>query len=259
MGEPLVGAFADHEGKAGPALVAHVVDRGAVGGDDRDLAVLLPQRIRRALDEVDHEMVGIELAHARRLDQRLGLEPRARRRGVEKQQRALRIDPGLGENLRLAEIGLAGDGHDRDVEAERAGDIVAQAALAGDKRLVFAAAHRAEQGGAEQEPGGQSDADAARRGAREQARPGEDAARGALARKQHARRFDRMARIGGPRGRAKRQDFAHRPHDASSTIHETSSPKDMPACAAISGTRDVSVIPGWVLTSRQTSSSFASS
>src|SRR5262249_10773561 len=43
-------------------------------------------------------------------------------------------------------------------------------------------------------------------------------------------------------------------HDASSTIHLTSSPNERPLWAASSGTSDVPVIPGWVLTSRQISS-----
>src|SRR5690606_38194218 len=41
---------------------------------------------------------------------------------------------------------------------------------------------------------------------------------------------------------------------ASSTIQATSSSNEWPACRACSGTRDVSVMPGWVLISRQTSS-----
>src|SRR5690606_20163108 len=41
---------------------------------------------------------------------------------------------------------------------------------------------------------------------------------------------------------------------ASSTIQLTSSSKEWPAWRACSGTSDVSVMPGWVLSSRQTSS-----
>src|SRR5690606_28485948 len=41
---------------------------------------------------------------------------------------------------------------------------------------------------------------------------------------------------------------------ASSTIQDTSSSNEWPACLACSGTSDVSVMPGWVLISRQTSS-----
>src|SRR3984957_4692295 len=72
-------------------------------------------------------------------------------------------------------------------------------------------------------------------------------------RQQHACGGDVAASVGRGGG-VKRKCLAHRSHEASSTIHETSSPKETPACAAISGTRDVSVMPGWVLTSRQTNS-----
>src|SRR5690606_16178112 len=46
----------------------------------------------------------------------------------------------------------------------------------------------------------------------------------------------------------------HRKHDASSTIQRTRPPNEWPACAAISGTRDVGVMPGWVLISSQITS-----
>ena len=48
-----------------------------------------------------------------------------------------------------------------------------------------------------------------------------------------------------------------RKHEASSTIQLKSSPNECPACAAISGTSDVGVMPGWVLTSSQMSSPFS--
>jgi hypothetical protein len=47
----------------------------------------------------------------------------------------------------------------------------------------------------------------------------------------------------------------YRLHVASSTIQRTSAWKSMPAYAAISGTSDVAVMPGCVLTSRQINSS----
>ena len=56
------------------------------------------------------------------------------------------------------------------------------------------------------------------------------------------------------RGSKAVKPFPQRSQEASSTIHFTSPPNDMPAYAAISGTRDVSVMPGCVLTSRTTSS-----
>ena len=51
---------------------------------------------------------------------------------------------------------------------------------------------------------------------------------------------------------------AQRLHEASSTIQCTSAGKSMPAWAAISGTSDVAVMPGCVLTSRQTRPSIPS-
>ena len=44
-----VGVLADHERQVDEALVLHQVDDGAVGGDDEELAVVLPERVRLAL------------------------------------------------------------------------------------------------------------------------------------------------------------------------------------------------------------------
>src|SRR5262245_17811883 len=52
--------------------------------------------------------------------------------------------------------------------------------------------------------------------------------------------------------RPRQRYFPQRSSEASSTIHLTSSSNVMPASAASSGTSDVLVMPGWVLTSRQT-------
>src|SRR5262252_10809079 len=52
--------------------------------------------------------------------------------------------------------------------------------------------------------------------------------------------------------RPRQHYLLQRSSEASSTIHLTSSSNVMPASAASSGTSDVSVMPGWVLTSRQT-------
>src|SRR5207245_6704086 len=52
--------------------------------------------------------------------------------------------------------------------------------------------------------------------------------------------------------RPRRRALTQRSSEASSTIHLTSSSNVMPEWAASSGTSDVSVMPGWVLTSRQT-------
>ena len=58
-----VGALAHHEGQVEIALVLHQVDDRAVGRDDEQFAVVLPERMRLALGERDDEFVRIELAH----------------------------------------------------------------------------------------------------------------------------------------------------------------------------------------------------
>ena len=62
-------------------------------------------------------------------------------------------------------------------------------------------------------------------------------------------------------GRSRARPLALAPfqrrHEASSTIQLNKSPNECPACAAISGTSDVGVMPGWVLTSSQMSSPFS--
>ena len=69
---------------------------------------------------------------------------------------------------------------------------------------------------------------------------------------------ERPGRRESGHGNGFRRHRFHRSREASSTIHLTSSPKSRPAWAANSGTRLVSVIPGCVLTSSQTSVSLSS-
>ncbi len=57
-----IGAIADHERQAGEFLVVQNVDRRAVGGDDVNDAVLLPQAIGLAFDDLDHQPSGIEFS-----------------------------------------------------------------------------------------------------------------------------------------------------------------------------------------------------
>ena len=56
---------------------------------------------------------------------------------------------------------------------------------------------------------------------------------------------------GAEQRRLPQASLSHRRHDASSTIQATNSGKLSPACAASSGTSDVRVMPGCVLTSSQ--------
>ena len=118
--DTLIGAFADDEGQIDVAAVVHLVDRRAVGGDGADLAVLLPDAVGRALDDVDDDLVWIKLAHARLLDERIGLEPRPGGGDVEEQKRAFRADAGERQDPRFAEMGCARHGHHFDAEADLA-------------------------------------------------------------------------------------------------------------------------------------------
>ena len=55
LAHPPVRALADDEGKVGVSAVADLVDRRAIGCDRVDLAVLLPDGVGRALDDLDHD------------------------------------------------------------------------------------------------------------------------------------------------------------------------------------------------------------
>ncbi len=116
-----VGPLPHDEGQVDVALVAHLVDHGAVGGDHLDLAVALPEGGGLALDLVDHDLVGIELAHRHAGDERLGEQALARPVEVEEGHRGAPVDPGGGEHLALVHPRDAGDRHPLDAEAGDAG------------------------------------------------------------------------------------------------------------------------------------------
>src|SRR3569623_1382701 len=119
----------------------------------------------------------------------------------------------------------------------------------------MAALDRAEQASADQQNHCRRDAEAARQATLQF---GEEAVGVFLAlRLEHiATRRDRgvTGRDNSLPGRGRtRLRLSHRSREASSTIHRTNSSNATPAYPASSGTRDVSVIPGRVFTSRQTS------
>src|SRR5208337_1748622 len=133
------------------------------GGDGANLAVLLPHAVRSALHDLDHDLVRVELAHARLLDERIGFEPRARRGYVEEWQRVLRANSGDRENARFAHMRRAGHGDDVDPEAERSRGDVAQASVVRDEGFELSAPRRT-QGRRSQKYGeGQGDLEPERR------------------------------------------------------------------------------------------------
>src|SRR5215216_4660493 len=246
--------LADDERQIGEARLVEGVDDGAVGRDDEELAVLLPQRVGVALDEGDDELVGVELAHGGALDEGQRLEPLAGLAHAQERQRHARRDAGGVQDL---DLGQGRDADDRDLldaEAERAGEDMMGLAVGLTQRLDMPAEHEAGAAGepeeAEDEPGAEEARQAAleRDGDRAPApepRPGEEAEE--ADRGQLGARARRNGRAAGGAG-------AQRSYEASSTIHLTNSPNEKHAWAAISATKLVSVMPGCVLTSSTTSS-----
>jgi hypothetical protein len=73
-----LGALADQQGQALETLIEVVEDDRAVGRDDMDAALALPEREGLALDHGDQQLVGIELLDADVGDPGIGLQARAR-------------------------------------------------------------------------------------------------------------------------------------------------------------------------------------
>ena len=145
-------------------------------------------------------------------------------------------------DLVLRQLVIAGNADVLDAKAKSPGQHVRNGALPAEHRLIMATDHKA---GAD---GGQNEED--RSG-------GTNAAGNTKA---------LLTATGGPLGAPVRARFGkgaepagYRSTEASSTIHSTSSLKLRPFWAASSGTSEVSVIPGCVFTSRQTSVSVSSS
>ena len=162
--------------------------------------------MRFALDQGHHELVRVELAHRRALDERHALEAVAHVGGVEQGERNLRRDAGGGEDLGLGQASDAGDRHLVEAEAEKAGQGMARLAVALPERVDMAADDRSGDGDDAEEDDGQAEAEETGELA---VQPGEPASRGRRA----------SACAAGQAG-------AQRSQEASSTIHLTSSPNE---------------------------------
>src|SRR4029079_14585064 len=101
----------------------------------RQLAVLLPQRERRALDDVDLQLAGIKLQDGRVRDPRIGRELVAHRGGIEKQQRGAAIDAADREHLVLTELLATVDDNRGDAESGRIGQGVT-GVTQGDREFI---------------------------------------------------------------------------------------------------------------------------
>src|SRR5262245_56257788 len=229
------------------------LEYGAIIGDDRYASILLPQRKRLALLEADLQLTGIGLEYRGVCDPRIGLEVLANLLNVEKRQRCGAGDFGAGEHFLPANMMIAAERNGYDTKAGRVSDAIASVPSAfKDAGNVIPS---------EGPVGNARDNDEAARGNSRPARPFDLQKRGPavqIARDPRPRahlfsiRGAQLARTSGE-ARAHSRDPCQRLSEASAIIHCTNSSNVMPACAASSGTSDVSVMPGCVLISRHTS------
>ena len=211
------------------------------------MAVLLPQRERRALDDIDLQPPGIKFQHRGLADPRIGLELVANRIGIQKQQRRAAIDPADREHLVLAQLLAAVDADGGDTKSGGIGQRVAGIAQRLGQFLDMTAFDDAETCAAEQDQHGGGDAGAVRQIALDQR---DQPVRIGLA---LGTQFGRLALGGGGFGlrqtllqplaqqhvRANGGGFqislgpqrSHRSSEASCTIHCTSSSNVVPAKA----------------------------
>jgi hypothetical protein len=232
---------------------------------NRELAVFLPESKSLPLGDADLQPVGIKLQHRGFGDPGIGHQLPARRVGIEEEQRRAAGDAGGSEHILAADLLLTGQRNGCDVEADGIGAGVSQGRkLFGDDGKMPARDRAISQAAADQQRGS----------ARPRAARQMDIRKELQGSVQHAPKRPGVMR--GEIGKAAQTvpataAGAHAPSpfcpsgpvtvrlprplqrfsEASSTIHCTSSSNVMPACAASSGTSDVSVMPGCVLTSRQ--------
>ncbi len=121
----MLGAVADHQRQRREALRHVGFQHGAVGGDQRDAAVLLPQREGLALLDLDAQPAGIKLEHRGLRDPRIGQQPDARLPGIEEQQRGASGDAGEAQDVLAADFMLAGERDLGNAEADAVGGAVA--------------------------------------------------------------------------------------------------------------------------------------
>ena len=218
------GVLADHHRQFRKAVETGDRDHRAAAVDQVDLAAMLPQRHRLALDQADIDRVGQAALDQRRADPGQAFELLFGALRVDRQDRRAGAGAERGEDRLAVGRGAPLDADVGDPEPERGAGF--------DQALRGAVRNRPIQGLAGDEhraagAGGEHDRDAA---------PHYSAAQACSPAPPHPHPI--------PMGRG-----VHPSHAACSTIHTTSSSKPMPAWRAISGTSEVGVMPGWVLTS----------
>ena len=151
----MLGAVADHQRQRGETLRHEGFQHGAVGGDQINAAVLLPEREGLALLDLDAQPVGIKLEHGGVRDPRIGHQADARLSGVEEQQRRAAGDAGKTEDVVAADFMFAGERDFGNAEADAVGRGVADVLdLRGDHLAVAAFDHAVKSAGEQQQGGG---------------------------------------------------------------------------------------------------------
>src|SRR5262249_51090516 len=217
-------------------------------------AARLPHGKWDALLDHDLKRRGQKAHDLRVLDPRHLLEPRFGGVGVEGEHQAAGICGKSPSQFRIGDVLLALHGDAPDAETGSDGERFSTALCLAIEAVLSADPESVSRRGGHQEHGNDAESTLAAIECRpagatpglaesRQVDAGESSRRhGDTARKQRVGRFPCLASpsIG-----------AYRLHDASSRIQRTNSPNERPLCAASSGTSDVDVMPGWVLTSRQ--------
>ncbi len=220
---------------------------------------MLPDRLGGTLGDGDHQGVGQQPHHPRGLHPAHLFDPAAQGAEVERQDRLAGMqrhgaqDVGLG--LRRCALHVdrrepEADGRQPDVQAVDQGRRAGLHPVAGEQRRGQADSHH-QNGNDQGEAGAQADALGG-------AELGGGLALGAR-RLAHARSGAAPGGAGPGLRRIARTATHYRGHEASSTIQRTRSSYPIPKDAACSGTSEVGVMPGWVLTSNRTRTSLRSS
>ena len=194
----------------------------------------------------------IDLADGRLLDPRQRGDALARGLYVEADQRRPAVQPEPAQHVDLGGLAIAGHLDLVDGKAGACGDPL-------HETVEMAAEIAAIRGARRQQDGRQDGGGKRRRGKIVLAEARDEPDGPAQPARQHEtrERWDHAGGRAAARGPPAFLSPSQRRHEASSTIQLNRSPNECPAWAAISGTRDVGVMPGWVLISSQTTSPFS--
>ena len=118
-------APSDNKRQAKIAILHKRFEDGAVGGDDANAAVFLPERKGLSLGDGDLQAVWVELEHGRIGDPGIRHQPGPRSVGVEEKQRRMPGHAGDGEYLFAADFLRSGERNGRNPKTNRIGALVA--------------------------------------------------------------------------------------------------------------------------------------